>query len=218
MLTGTIQPNVTTLPTIQAPRAPAARVARKSPREQQLEEDNTRLRALLDFGRNVDYQSDLKSVLALTAQQIAQTTGAFGALAALRAPDNRALGYCRTYGMTEAFLAKWRRAAGPTGAASNTELGEAIRTREPAVYEDVADEPRLRDAWDAFEQVGALSAVAIPIMARGEVLGVIVAYYDRLGASTPEEVSYLTALAEVAATAILNARLLATTHRELRRQ
>jgi len=62
MLTGTIQPNVPTLPTIHAPRAPAARVARKSPREQQLEEDNTRLRALLDFGRNVDYQSDLKSV------------------------------------------------------------------------------------------------------------------------------------------------------------
>ncbi|HEV7127126.1 MAG TPA: PAS domain-containing protein [Ktedonobacterales bacterium] len=98
----------------------------------------------------------------------------------------------------------------PIGAPSIAAL--ALRTHRPEIvqsWDDVlGDEHAL--TRQLAEQLGAGSGIAVPLLARGAVVGVLVATAAQSGAFTPDEVSLLLGLAGRAGLALVNARLYQT--------
>jgi signal transduction histidine kinase len=94
-------------------------------------------------------------------------------------------GYLETVNVTWADTERGR---GPAGA--------AVRTRRPSVFQDVTADPRFAP-WRAEARKRGYAAVAgIPLLADGQVLGVLAIYASEPDAFDEEEVSLLGALAD----------------------
>jgi transcriptional regulator with GAF, ATPase, and Fis domain/serine/threonine protein kinase len=92
----------------------------------------------------------------------------------------------------------------------------ALTTGDPVVAVDAAGE--LTDVHNSVHALGLRSVLAVPLMARGEALGV--AYLDdrvRVGAFGPQELSWVRLVAGIAAMAITDARSQLLLRREARR-
>jgi GAF domain-containing protein len=76
----------------------------------------------------------------------------------------------------------------------------------PVQVVDVSADPRFEYPGEAKRE-GIVSAAFIPIIARGEPIGVLRAYTGERHAFTADEIQLLTALANLGALAIANARL-----------
>jgi serine phosphatase RsbU (regulator of sigma subunit) len=72
---------------------------------------------------------------------------------------------------------------------------------------DVAHDPRLGEAEAAARETGIVSALAVPLSARGEVVGLLAAYPSRRGEAGEHETALLAALAGQLAAAVQNAQL-----------
>ncbi|MCH8892854.1 MAG: GAF domain-containing protein [Chloroflexi bacterium] len=90
-----------------------------------------------------------------------------------------------------------------------TPVGHAIATKKPYVSEDVEEgefiSPELRSL---LRKHGFHGAVAVPLLANDQALGVLVLFDTRIRRFTDDEVSLLTAFADQAALALDKARLL----------
>ncbi|MBI4012143.1 MAG: GAF domain-containing protein [Candidatus Rokubacteria bacterium] len=88
--------------------------------------------------------------------------------------------------------------------------GLAVRERRPVITANALEDPRLEmtpEIRARYKRAGVYSAVAVPLIAREEVIGTI-SIGGRLGrVFTPEEVQLVQAFADQAATALENARL-----------
>jgi diguanylate cyclase (GGDEF)-like protein len=90
------------------------------------------------------------------------------------------------------------------GRADVPELDQMLSLPAPAVVDTRAASPALRQLFGIAEVPGT---TAVPITARGQFYGVVTANLDR-AASGPDTVARLTGMANQAATALQNARLL----------
>lgn len=184
-----------------------------------LVEENRRLRALLSFGRRVKAEMDLKALLRLIPRQVCEITGCDGCVVLLRDPRSGAVGPLASAGFAPSFEASWLEAVRqPRVEEPATELDGALRTRRPAVYADVAADPRLRATRASLLAAGMRSAAAIPLLAEDELLGVLVAYYRQPGDGAIRERDSLAAMGIEVVTAVRNARLYAQTRRDVRRR
>jgi phosphoserine phosphatase RsbU/P len=92
--------------------------------------------------------------------------------------------------------------------------GEAARSREPVVVRDVKRDPRYLSALDAVR-----SELAVPMVARGKLVGVIDFQSTEVDAYSPSDLALVRLIATRIASAIDNARLyrrIETQHRMLR--
>jgi GAF domain-containing protein len=104
------------------------------------------------------------------------------------------------HGLSAGYLQK-----GPVDVAKSPIDREAI-TAGPVQIADVGTDPRFEYPLEA-QREGIVSAVFVPLIARGEPLGVLRAYTARQRIFTPDEIDLLSALANLGALAIANARL-----------
>ncbi len=155
-----------------------------------LTSENRRLRALLDFNREVTAERDLHAQLRLLCAELRRATGCLAAAVVLRDPETDQLDPIETLGLTVTADLDWQAAARATRGAP-------------------ADLP----APAGFRRLAAL-----PLVVGDERLGVAVAFDVEPRQLTDAERTYLARVGDAAAMAILNARLYAQSHRELRRR
>jgi len=161
-----------------------------------------------------------RALLAVVGQAIAQLSLAHTLETAVeqvseRLRVRRVALYLREGGRLETAAA--RRLAGP-----HAEVGEQLlelalgpfRARGTVVIENAANDPRLRRVRGAIEAASIEAAQAVPLLAHGDVIGLL-AVYPRRGRSLNESDSeLLAALAGQLAVAVENARL----HEQLTRE
>jgi GAF domain-containing protein/FixJ family two-component response regulator len=88
--------------------------------------------------------------------------------------------------------------------------GRVAETGEPLLIADVAPDPRLRTAVDVSADFETRSVLCVPMLARGNLIGVIEIMNKRVNAFTEGDRRLLSSLAGYAAVAIENARLFRT--------
>lgn len=103
-------------------------------------------------------------------------------------------------GLSREYLAK-----GPVDVAHSPIDREAL-AGQPVQVRDVTTDPRFEYPQEA-KQEGIVSAVFIPLIARGQPIGVLRAYTGQAHTFTADEIELITALANLGALAIANARL-----------
>jgi serine phosphatase RsbU (regulator of sigma subunit) len=118
--------------------------------------------------------------------------------------------YLRGTGEGELEEAASRGLAGPHARVADRLLDVALGpSRKRAVLEvtDVARDPRLAAVAAAAKETGIGSALAVPLMARGDVVGLLAAYPAGRPAAGEHETALLAALAGQLAVAVQNAQL-----------
>ncbi len=118
--------------------------------------------------------------------------------------------YLRAAGEEELEAAASRGLAGPHARVADRLLDVALGpTRERAVLEiaEIGRDPRLADVAAAARETGIGSALAVPLMARGDVVGLLAAYPVGRPAAGEHETALLAALAGQLAVAVQNAQL-----------
>ena len=154
-----------------------------------LRDENRRLRALVDFGRQVTAERDLRAQLRLLCAELRRTSGCSAAAVILLDPEHGTVDAIESNGLPLAVDAQWQ---------------QAVRAASSGTVADVLPADLTRGC-------------TVPLLVGDERLGVVLTFHSDPDADA-SEVGYLTALAEAAAMAILNTRLYAQTHRELRRR
>jgi signal transduction histidine kinase len=155
-----------------------------------LRDENRRLRALVDFSRQVTGERDLRAQLRLLCTELRRATESEAAAVVLRDPELGGIEVIETCGLSLQADAEWQ---------------QAVHALRASVDVDV-------------QPAGLDCAQRIPLLVGNELLGFAL-LFDRAPRSVDEEeLGYLSGLADAAAMAILNARLYVQTHRELRRR
>jgi len=156
-----------------------------------LRDENCRLRALVDFGRRVTAERDLRAQLRLLCTEVLSTTGRSAAAVISYDPEQGAIDSIETCGLPGVIDAEWQHAV--RGVARGVDLAEVVPARHHRVS-------------------------VVPLVVGEDMLGLVLTY-DVQPADAPQaEVRYLTDIADAAAMATLNTRLYAQSHRELRRR
>lgn len=149
---------------------------------------------------------DPEEVLRRLVRHVAEAMGVKAATLRLLAANGETLTQRTSYGLSERYLGK-----GPVERARSPLDRETLEGR-PVWVADVRRDPRFQYP-QAAEQEGLVSALCVPLDLHGTPIGVMRVYTAEPRQFEPEEVDFLTALAELGAIAIDNARL----HAELRR-
>jgi PAS domain S-box-containing protein len=145
---------------------------------------------------------ELPEVLEAIAFSAAELAGADSSGIFQWSADKESLELKIGYGVSEEFLAEVREASPRPGQGV---IGRAVASRAPIGISDVLAYPGY-EYRDLIARHGYFSILALPMLARGEVLGGICLWWRKVHHTAPEELPVLVALANQAATAIENAR------------
>jgi serine phosphatase RsbU (regulator of sigma subunit) len=177
----------------------AAHALRSGEQARQLALELERTRALLEVIVQATAELSVSHTLETAVERVADLLGV-----------DRVAVYLRGSGEGELEAAASRGLAGPHARVADRLLDLALGpSRERTVLEvgDVARDPRLAAAAAAAREVGIGSALAVPLMARGEVVGLLAAYPARGPKAGEHELALLAALAGQLAVAVQNAQL-----------
>lgn len=163
-------------------------------------------RALHEVARAFLSTLESRELTDLVVAQALAATGVAGCTLRLVNETTGVLDLVASRGLSEAFLAK-----GPVHA--DRSIGEAL-AGVPVLVEDVGTDPRV-EYPDALAREGIASLLTVPILARGRVIGVLRLYAAGPRAYDPDELGFLSALAELGGIAMVNARLYEQTTRQL---
>jgi signal transduction histidine kinase len=155
-----------------------------------LRDENRRLRSLLDFSREITAERDLRAQLRLLCGELRRTTACSAVAVMLRDPETGAVDLVETSGLSLSLDGDFR---------------HAVRSVSRPLSEEVVPAE--------FERSAKLA-----LCVGDDQLGVAVLFDPRARRPSPAEQRHLSQVAESAAMAILNARLYAQSHRELRRR
>ncbi|MDE3191617.1 MAG: SpoIIE family protein phosphatase, partial [Acidobacteriota bacterium] len=86
-------------------------------------------------------------------------------------------------------------------------IGPARRIRPLVEVADAASDPRVRDVRDAAREAGIDAALAVPLLVRDDVIGLLAAYPEAGRQTAESEAALLAALASQLAVAVQNAQL-----------
>jgi signal transduction histidine kinase len=174
-----------------------------------LRAENRRLRALVSFGRQITAERDIHAQLRLLAAEVRRATDCAACAVVLRDPSRGGADTIETVGFSAATEQAWRHALRKD---RDTEFSQALRSRQPILFTDIASDHRVPALPEALLKAGFRSALCVPLVVGDDVLGAVVAYHGPDMQVADDEIDYLTSLAEQAALAIENARL----YREVR--
>jgi serine phosphatase RsbU (regulator of sigma subunit) len=177
----------------------AAHALRTGERARLLALELERTRALLEVIVQATAELSVSHTLETAVERVAELLGV-----------ERVAVYLRGGGDDELEEAASRGLAGPHARVADTLLDVALGpSRERAVLEvsDVVHDARLALAAPAARETGIESALAVPLVARGDVVGLLAAYPAGRPAAGEHETTLLAALAGQLAVAVQNAQL-----------
>jgi signal transduction protein with GAF and PtsI domain len=154
----------------------------------------------------------LASTLAVTevldqiVRQISEVMNLKGATIRLVNPKTNTMELVAAYGLSEKYLKKGQ-------VDLDKSISEALSGRPVAIFDATAD-PRIQYPQEAKEE-GIATLVAIPMVAKGKVIGVMRLVTGEPREFTMEEVDFACAVAELGAQAISNAKMYESRIREL---
>ena len=176
----------------------AAHALRSGQRARLLALELERTRALLEVIVQATAELSVSHTLETAVQRVAELLGVERVAVYLRGPDG------------ELEAAASRGLAGPHARVADRLLDVALGpSRERTVLEipDVVRDPRLAVVAAAARETGIGSALAVPLTARGDVVGLLAAYPAGMPAAGEHETALLAALAGQLAVAVQNAQL-----------
>ncbi len=177
----------------------AAHALRTGERSRLVALELERTRALLEVIAQATAELSVSHTLETAVERVAELLGV-----------ERVAVYLRGAGEEELEEAASRGLAGPHARVADRLLDVALGpSRHGAVLEvmDVVRDPRLVVAAAAARETGIGSALAVPLVARGEVVGLLAAYPPGRPAAGEHETALLAALAGQLAVAVQNAQL-----------
>ncbi|HKT43201.1 MAG TPA: GAF domain-containing SpoIIE family protein phosphatase, partial [Gaiellaceae bacterium] len=177
----------------------AAHVLRSGARARELELELERSRALLAVVGQATAELSLTHTLETAVARIAELLDVERVAVYLRVGNDR-LSPAAGHGLT-----------GPHPRVAERLLELAIgpaRRRRPLVeVPDTSTDLRLRDVRDAAREAGIDAALAVPLLVRDDVIGLLAAYPEAGRQTTESEAALLAALASQLAVAVQNAQL-----------
>jgi serine phosphatase RsbU (regulator of sigma subunit) len=177
----------------------AAHALRTGERARLLALELERTRALLEVIAQATAELSVSHTLETATERVAELLGV-----------ERVAVYLRGVDAAELEEAASRSLAGPHARVADRLLDVALGpSRDGAVLQipDVVSDPRLTGAEAAARETGIGSALAVPLVARGEVVGLLAAYPSGRPAAGEHETALLAALAGQLAVAVQNAQL-----------
>jgi len=165
----------------------------------QLHDERARVEMLLDMAQTVSSTLELDEVVGRAAEQIVAALGV----------DRCSFHLVDEEGRSTVFLrrpADWSSRVFRSFDSYTSYFHEVLMTREPLTSYDAQSHPRFRR--DTAREIGARSAVAVPLMARGKVVAVAWAYtVDDYRRFTREEIALAQAIGNMLGLVIRNAQL-----------
>jgi signal transduction histidine kinase len=158
------------------------------------------LHALFEIGKLVSETLDIDRLMERIVEHAVHIMDAKIAALTLLSDDGEFLITSAVAGAGHEYAAK------PPLRVGESLIGEAIVTRRPLIVDDVQQDARYQFVHIARNQ-GLRSLLAVPMMFRDKVLGVISIYKGHLHAFKSEEIGITMSLADQAAIAIRNAML-----------
>ena len=158
------------------------------------------LHALFEIGKLVSETLDIDRLMERIVEHAVHLMDAHIAALTLLSEDGEYLITSAVAGAGHEYAAK------PPLRVDHSLIGQAIVTRRPLIVDDVQQDERYQFVHIARNQ-GLRALLAVPMMFRGKVLGVISIYKAHLHAFKSEEIGITTSLADQAAIAIRNAML-----------
>lgn len=170
--------------------------------------EQERLAAFARTASSLAYTGSLQQVLDRVAAFVLWPTGAVACAIVLIDPATRTFRMAGTSGHLDGYLEKIEKCR-QLGAPLATL--EAFERRQPAVRRDLKkllDDPRYAPMHETLAEAAWTSAAMVPLVSRGEELGVLSAFYPATHEPTDADTGFLVAMADQMAVAVDNARLL----------
>lgn len=164
------------------------------------------LRSFMEISKTLGSTLAVNEVLDQIVRQMTEVMGLKGATIRLVNPKTNTLELVASVGLSEKYLNK-----GPVDL--DKSIADALSGRPVAIY-DAANDPRMQYPQQAKEE-GIASLVAIPMVHKGKVIGVMRLVTSEPREFTLDEVDFACAIAELGAQAIVNAQMYEARIREL---
>ncbi|MBA7618432.1 Adaptive-response sensory-kinase SasA [subsurface metagenome] len=137
-------------------------------------------------------------VLNSIVESVTKAMGVKGCSLLLLTPDKEQLIHSISYGLSNWYLKK-----GPVRA--NTIIPEVLQGKPVAIL-NTSQDPRIQYREEAKKE-GIASTLSVPLMPRGEVIGVMKVYTSEPRQFSPEDIDFLSAVANLGAIALEKAKL-----------
>ena len=144
-------------------------------------------------------------VLHSIVENVAKVLDAKGCSLALLTPDKKLLLHTVTYGLSEEYLDK-----GPLSA--DKSISEVLEGKAVAILDATSDE-RIQYR-EQKKREGIASILSVPMMLRGEIIGVIRVYTAEQRQFSTDDTYFVQAVANLGAIALENARLYESIHKD----
>lgn len=154
--------------------------------------------ALHEAAKAINSTLNLDEALAKIVRATTEATGAKGCSIMLLDEGKMYLVHTATYGLSDQYIRKGVIMA-------DQSLADALKG-EPVIVSNACSDPRLQYPVEA-EKEGIGSMLCVPMAVRDVVIGVIRIYSSQKQDFSQEDVSLLTAIANISAIAIQNARM-----------
>lgn len=158
--------------------------------------------ALYQITLRVSSSLDLDHVLAYVTEETAKAVHCKASAVRLMDDSGKRLEMRAVHGLSDAYLAK-----GPVEL-SRSAVDQHILSGETSQLRDVTHDPNFQYPDEAREE-GIVSVASLPLIAHGKPIGVLRVYSPEPRTFTETEMRFLTAVADLAALSIDNARLYA---------
>lgn len=165
------------------------------------------LRGFVEISKALGSTLAVNEILDIIVRQITDIMGLKGATIRLVNPKTKTLELMAATGLSEKYLNK-----GPVD--MDKSISEALSGRPVAIY-DATTDPRIQYPQEAKEE-GIATMVAIPMLSKGQVIGVLRLLTSEPREFTMDEVDFACAVAELGAQAIANAKMYEARVRELK--
>jgi len=164
------------------------------------------LRSFIEISKTLGSTLAVNELLDLIVRQATDAMNLKGATIRLINPKTNTMELVAAVGLSDKYLAK-----GPVGL--DKSIADALTGRPVAIF-DATSDPRMQYPQEAKEE-GIASMVAIPMVYKGTVIGVMRLITAEPREFTLDEVDFACAIAELGAQAISNARMFESRTREL---
>jgi signal transduction protein with GAF and PtsI domain len=164
------------------------------------------LRSFIEISKTLGSTLAVNELLDLIVRQAADAMGLKGATIRLINPKTNTMELVASVGLSGKYLAKGQ-------VDLDKSIADALSGRPVAIF-DVTDDPRMQYPKEAKEE-GIASLMAIPMVYKGKVIGVMRLVTAEPREFTLDEVDFACAIAELGAQAISNAQMYESRTREL---
>jgi signal transduction histidine kinase len=165
-----------------------------------------RYRILYGISQKLNSNVAPDDVLNTIVETICEAAAAKGASLLLLTPDKQQLVHTIDYGLSENYVKK-----GPL----KIDAGSKLPLQgTPVQISDITSDPRSQYREESIQE-GVVSILSLPLMCRGEVIGIARIYTAEKRQFSPQEMDFYGALANLGAIALERARLFESTDRDL---